>query len=403
MADAHTVAVTLSDGSEVDVWDRYTITLDMLRAGNAWTFSFWHTETLRTTWALMRAKVKCGDNLSVSVDGAAQVTGRIESIATHVDRKGGAVMIVSGRDLGGIAESWDADPTVRLRGLPLSDSLAALFAPLGIPVVVSADAAAVRAVQTGTTRNARGVSRSSTHRRSQPVDRSHPRAGEKVWRLADEMCRRLGFLLWVAPCADGGLAVVVDVPAYDVPESYSFSRRVVGGVATGNILTSVETLDTKAVPTEVNVYSGTTRGDLISNRQRSQTFNVALDDAVVNRGFVAEPMPAQVRHVQSGRARTLTASAAEGARLVAEAMAGFRRVDITVQGHGQTVAGTSKLYAINTMARVYDDMTTSAAGDPLDESMLVTRVVMSGSRQAGTETQLTLVPKGSVVVVPNDG
>jgi len=403
MSTAHVVTVTLSDGTEVDVFDKYIISLDMMRAGNAWTVEMWRSSTRDTTWPVLRRLLKLGENVTVSIDGAAQVTGRIETFDTLVERKG-ASMVISGRDLGGMAMSWDADPTIRLRGLSLSDALTALFAPFGVPVLVT-DAAAARIVQSGTNQGGagraptRGVRHAAT--RAQPIDRSHPRAGERAWSLGEEMCRRVGFLLWTAPSANGGLAVVVDVPAFTTPDVFTFTRRIEDGEATGNILRSAEKFSIKEIPTEVSVYTGTTRGDLVSNRSRSQTFNVALETAAVSRGFVASPMPAQVRHVKSARSRTLAASAQEGSRVISEAMAGFRRYECTVQGHGQTVAGSPRLYALNTMSRVRDDLTTAPDGSPLDESMLLTTLTFSGGRE-GCTTSAVLVPRDSIVVIPQE-
>ncbi len=418
MATAHTASVTLSTGTEVDVFDRYTIALDMMQAGNPWTVSMWRSDVREASWAVLRREVKLGENVTLSIDGAAQVTGRIETLDTVVNRDG-ATMVVTGRDLGGMAMTWDADPTVRLRGLALSDALTALFAPLGIPVLIT-DAAAALAVQSGTNRASlghhtgrpratpsptrrhsptRGVT--TARRRATPIDQSHPRAGEKTWALAEEMCRRLGYLLWVAPAADGGLAVVVDVPAFSAAEVFTLALRT-DPAAPSNVISATEKLSIKEVPTEVNVYTGSTRGDLISNRSRSQTFNVGLGRADVSRGLVADPMPAQVRHVKSARSRTLAASAKEGERVIAEAMAKFRRYECTGQGHGQTVGGVPRLYAVNAMARVRDDLCTSPDGAPLDESMLITGVTFAGGRQSGTTTSLVLVPKDSIQVIPQE-
>ena len=423
MATAHTATLTLSSGTDVDVFDRYTLTLDMMRAGNPWTVSMWRSISgaREASWEVLRREVKLGENVTFSIDGAAQVTGRIETLRTAApDDKGGATMVISGRDLGGMAMTWDADPTVRLRGLALSDALTALFAPFGVPVLIT-DAAAARLVQSGTNRASlghasrphathttrphspsRGVHRAHARRRAQPIDQSHPRAGEKAWALAEEMCRRVGFLMWVAPSAEGGIAVVVDVPAFSTEDVFTFGRRIEGHTATGNILKGAEAFSIKEVPSEVNVYTGTTRGDLISSRSRSQTFNVGVTRADVSRGFIAGSMPAQGRHIKSARSRNLAASAKEGERVIAEAMAGFRRYELTVQGHGQTVAGVDRLYAVNTMARVRDDLCSAPDGSPLDESMLITGVTFEGGRATGTTTSLVLVPKDSISIIPQD-
>jgi prophage tail gpP-like protein len=88
--------------------------------------------------------------------------------------------------------------------------------------------------------------------------------------------------------------------------------------------------------------------------------------------------------------------------MVAEAMADFRSYKCTVQGHGQDTDTGHLLYAINTMARVRDDVCTDANGNPLDESMLITRVEFMRSRQTGTTTTVTLSPRDAISVVPQD-
>ncbi len=396
---AYNTALVLSDGTEVDTWDRYTIALDMLQPGSPWTVTMWHSDTRQTTWNVLRSKVKMLDSVLVSIDGAPQLNGRIETFKTRVSREG-ATMEIGGRDLAGPALSWDADPTVRLRGLQLTAALEALFAPLGIPVLIGADVDQARIVQMGTTLGSRGVSRSS--RRTPVCDRAAPQPGEKVWQLADEIARRLGYLLWTAPSQSGGLAVVVDRPAYSSAERFTFSRRVTNGAAEGNILESAEEFNARDVPTVVNVYSGTARGAQVSNRQRFAAENLQLIDAEVNRGFVLDPPPTQPRHVRAQRARTVAETAREGARMVAEAMAGFRAYRCTVHGHGQDGTAGHLLYAINTMARVRDDVCTNALGAPLDESMLITRVEFQRSRQSGTTTAVTLSPRDAIFVVPQD-
>ena len=103
MATPHTVAVTLSSGTDVDVFVRYTITLDMMRAGNPWTVSMWRSISgaREASWEVLRREVKLGENITLSIDGAAQITGRIETLRTAApDDKGGATMVISGRGLG---------------------------------------------------------------------------------------------------------------------------------------------------------------------------------------------------------------------------------------------------------------------------------------------------------------
>jgi prophage tail gpP-like protein len=397
VATTHAVTLTIgANATEIDVWDQYTITLSMLRAGQPWTFSMWRSTTRQATWDVLNRTVKLFDRVTVSVDGHPQLTGRIEAFERHADGHGECVAVISGRDLAGPAQSWDADPTVQIKDTPLDEALQSIFDPLGLTVRVTSGAAA-RIVQTARSPGARP----STTRRRRLVDRSHPRPGEKVWSLAQSMARRLGYLLWVAPRTDGTVGIVVDVPDYEQQPSYLFERRLDGtGRGSGNILAGAEAFSVRDVPTDVTVYTGSTRGAAVSSRSRSVSQNAALYSGTVTRGFALDTLQAQPRHMKSDRARTLQAAQKEGERVIADAMQDFYRYTATVQGHGQTVGGTPTLYAVNTIARVRDDLLTDSQGRPLDAALYVTDVEMAGSRKGGQTTRLTMVPTGSIVVTP---
>lgn len=400
MAESHDVALfTGTEGLQLIAWDRYDLTLDMMGPGSPWTVSLWHSEEQRSAWNTLRAGLKLLDRMFWSIDGATQVNGRLETLDTKGSRAG-AVMILSGRDMAGAAIDGDADPTLRLKALPLDAALAALFAPLGISVRIGANVDAARQVQNGTRRGPRD---GGTSRRRNIVDQSHPQPGEKVWQLAETIVRRLGYMIWCAPDPEAGLAVVVDVPAFNGTAQYQFTRRNAGGpVWTGNILDGGEALNARDMPTAINVYTHAPRGDATSARQATVVPNAAIVERAINRGFLIDPLPEQPRHVHAPRARTLEAAGQEGARLMSDSMAKFRQYTCTVQGHGQlNGGGEMRLYAVNTMAHVTDDLCTDPTGAALSEDMLITKVQFSGSRQGGQTTQLTLIPKDSILLVPS--
>lgn len=400
MATTHAASLVLgSSATEIDAWDRYTIALSMLRGGQPWTFSVWHSETRRTTWRTIPERVRLFDRATLSIDGHPQLTGRIESLKRYARGGSECGAAISGRDLAGAAISWDADPTVNLKGVSLEDALTALFTPLALTLRITA-AAAAREVQGARRPGARGA---STQRRRRPVDLAHPRPGEKVWGLATTLVRRAGFLMWIAPRTDGTVGVVVDAPDYDQQPLYELTRRLdERGVASGNILEGVEGLDVQDVPTDVTVYTGSARGSAVSSRSRHVQQNAALYDPAVTRGLVLDTLQPQPRHVRSDRARTLAAAQREAEHIIAEGMQGFRSYTCSVQGHGQIVQGQQRLYAVNTIARVRDDLFLDAQGRPLDEEMLITEVTFDGSREKGTTTRLVLVPKNSIVVTPDE-
>lgn len=398
--------LTTEDSVAIAQWDEYTITLDMLAPGSPFTFTIWHSAETRSAWRYLRRKVKAGDSALVFLDSVTMLNGRITGLDTGGGHDG-VTTTVSGRAMASVPMTWDADPTVVVRNLTLDDALGRIFAGLGQPVRMSVDAAQVREVQTRAIRYTRGGRKRKPRRTV--VDQSHARPGETVWSYASNLARKAGFLLWEAPDPDAGLAVVVDKPAFESDVLFRFERVAVGdNPATGasnyegNVLNGHEVFDFANVPTTVTVYTGTSRGDTVSTRGRAVVTNAALTDVAVTRGFVLDPPPAQPRHVRSDRARTIERAEQEARRTIADAMRGFRTYTCTVQGHGMSVDGAPRLFAPNTMARVYDDVCVSAEGEALNEDMLITRVTFRGGRRngVGQVTDLTLVPKGSIVLEP---
>lgn len=139
----HTVTLTLaSSGVELDVWDEYVVTQDMLSPGASFTFALWYSRDRATAWEVLRRSVKVGDSVVLSIDGAPQLNGRIDTIDTDADGHGARMMTVTGRDLAGVALDFDADPTINVVGLRLEDALRRVFASVNIPFrMTTADAA----------------------------------------------------------------------------------------------------------------------------------------------------------------------------------------------------------------------------------------------------------------------
>lgn len=139
----HEVKLTLaSSGVGLDVWDEYAITLDMLTPGSPFTFALWYSRDRQTTWEVLRRSVKVGDSVVLSIDGAPQLNGRIETIRTPVDGHGSRTMVITGRDLAGPALDFDADPAINVVGQRLEDALRRVFASVNVPFrMTTADAA----------------------------------------------------------------------------------------------------------------------------------------------------------------------------------------------------------------------------------------------------------------------
>lgn len=402
MALSHEVTLhTGTSGLRLDAWDGYELRLSMLSPGSPWAVTIFRSRREEAAWERIWKNVVVGDRMVWSLDGAVQMNGRVEDIVDGADPDRGDYLTLSGRDLAGTAIRWHADPRVRLKGLPIEDALTRLFAPLGISVRIGEDVAGTRAVQTGTARTPR-ASRSTRPRR-QTVDYARPQPGETVWQVADAICRRAGYMLWVAPHPDEGLSVVVDAPDYDGDVLYELRREYAPDRAPGdqrlsdttNVLTSTRRLSIRDVPTEVTVYTGSARGAVKSAASTTEVQNLAVFDEKINGGYVVSEGLSQPMHIRAQRARGPSGAQQTAQRAINDGMKNFRLYECTVQGHGQRQAdGRVRLYAVNTLARVVDEPR------GIDERMLIHELAFRGSAQAGSTTLLTLGPLNAIQLTP---
>lgn len=473
MAQSHSVELYLgTTRTRLTNWDGYQIVGgDLFKPGSPWTFGLWHSAEQASAWQRLRSEAQLGAPVVVEIDGAPQLNGRIEELSVTDGRDGGVMLTIAGRDLSAPAMDWHADPRAHVTGVTLAAALEALFAPLGIRVVVGVDAGAATEVRTRGRPGGRGVTSSRASRRNR-VDRAHPRPGEKVWEVAESIVKRLGYMMWVAPDPDGQLAVVVDVPDYAQAPLWRLEARVRDGRVTpeSNLLESEFRASIRDVPTVAYAFGRAARGDTPPARHTAgvanNLFHVATDflaagsplifanitaatnaalhspfgagpeflnfdsaalpaldqagglpgapaatsapargatvttrrpyanDALARRSLVVSPLPPQPVFLHSARARNPATARQEAARVMAAAMANWRTLTVLVQGHGQTVGGRERLYAVNTMARVVHTLA------DLDEDMLVQRVEFLGSRREGQRTRLTLGTKGAIALAP---
>ncbi len=394
MSISHDVALHLgTSGLRLDVWDRYELTISMLRPGSPWCFSLFKSYSRQSTWGALKANLKLGERVMLSVDGALQMNGYIGRIVEVSDPDQGDGIAISGRDLSGPALRFHADPKVRLKGLPLEEALARLFQPIGVAVRIGANANAARQVQSGTRRNAHVSHAATRTRRTQTIDHGHPQPGETIWQVAEAICRRLGYLIWCAPDAEQGLSVVVDTPAYSSDPLYQFERVSGRSCTYGR---AEHTVQIDEVPTVVTAYADSARGDTVSARGSFELMNGALLDPSFLGGWSAAELLAQPMHVQAERARGVGAAQRTAERIVADANAHLRTLTLTVQGHGQPNDDGPNLYAVNTMATVRDDHF------GFDERMLVQELVLRGGADEGASTTITLGTQGAIALSPED-
>lgn len=397
MSQLYSVTLTLgSTGTEIDVWDEWEFTIDMLHPGQAWTFTFWHSASRQSTWRTLLSTIKILDSMRLSIDGAVQLSGVIVHRELVGDTEGGMRMIVSGKSMAAQAAKWDVQPTIALHGIQLQDALTAILFPLNETITIGVDADGTRQVQQGRRRSPWNVPK---HRRTNHVDTFKPKPGEKMWACADRLARRYGYMLWEAPDANNGLSVIVDAPITTIPAGvtpYQF-ERIAGpdGITTqgSNIEHGSHRLSVEDVPTEVHMMATSGRGDGQSSRFLQDTINTL----VVNDPRVYNPVTAQPIYRVTEHSRDQDGASQEAQRLLAVANASYESYTATVQGASQMLNGQSTIYAVNSPAHVRDDFY------QLEGDFIITSFTCRGSAVRGVSSTLKMSPLGSIVVVPEVG
>jgi prophage tail gpP-like protein len=336
---------------------------------------------------VIQDQVKNGDRLSVSIDGALQLSGIIDGRGGRSSH-GGTSMILSGLDVSGIAMESDADPTIQLRGASIEDALADLFEPLRVKIHII-DAAAAREVQSlRNRRHGAGVHR--VNRRTR-FDAFKVRPGDKIWQLSDTICRHAGYMIWTAPYSGegAGVGLVVDKPADSGPPRFLFEQRRDDNRFSGNVMSASYDENVRGIPTEVTAFTHTAANASGDTRMRTVVFN----DGLVHPHVVTDLLP-RPRFLRADQARTVQRATKAAERDIAKAMSHFRVYECEVQGHAQDTDEGRAIYTINTIAHVRDDRFS------LDEDMLMTSVNFKGSRE-GQTTSVRMVPKGAIKVIPD--
>lgn len=392
---AHDVALLVGpEGLRIDVWDRYTFDLSMLEVGAAWTLTFWYSEQAQAAWRRLidpERGVRCGQTVTAVIDGEAVLTGTVETRDVGDDgSRAPPTFTISGRDKLGPATSWDADPALALKNLPLEEALSRLYAGVGLVVEVSEHVDADQAV--GTLRRPRRGGRARRVSRAQQIAISHPRVGEKVQGVVERIVRGMGYRVWTTPAERPDRTVIlVDRPRSSGETRFTLRRVIEGGrvTADSNILAAREKTSIREAPTSVSVFAHAPRGDSASDAFARTVSNAALTTPA-NRARIDPLSAPRPRFVTSDQARTVEGAQQEGARLIAEANELLRRYEATVLYHRQD----GRLWVPNTLCAVRDDVV------GLDETMLVVAVSFSGGKQQGPRTRVTSLPLGALSETP---
>lgn len=406
MSDVARLAIGAArTGIELTNFDELDLTIDMLAPGSPWTFSLWRSDgspRMENRWQQIQSVCKVGETVRVSIDNAVQLHGAIDAMEVVTDEA--QSITISGRDFAARAMDGDADPRLSLRGLMLPDALGRVLEHVWSTPAVIVDGARQAEVQgrpsreRATRTSSRARARTSPDPRTKRVDAFKINVGDKAWAVCDQLCRRSGYLLWCAP-HEGTAGLVVDVPVSTGAPLYQFARtQGARGVLGGNILRSRYKLDGGDVPTHVTAFASTRLSENDDAHGRWAVVNTAFRDhpRVAHESTLSSSLIPKPRYIEPRRCSTIEHIEKAAHRCIAEAMADFETLEVTVRGWGQGEGADRHIYAVNTPAHVRDATLTPV----LDATWLVTRVAFHRSVARGTLTTLRMVPLGAIEVFP---
>ncbi len=370
------------EGQQFDFFHDYSVVLDLLSPGGEFHFSASQIPSKRGVRTSLgeRGLVKGRKvqlRLVTPLGTSLQHTGRLYEIVTETARKGGSTCQVTVRSAMFPLVHADAVRNFSVENITFADLIHTVAAPFGFaPSDITIDQDASRNLMTGKPTPGTKLSpRAPLDIETMKIDQAGPNAGENAYAFLTRHARRFGLLIWETP--EG--KIVVGRPDYEQPARYEI-RCLQGIRGKDNNAKSIRRRESFSQrPSEVHVYGKSHGGDYT----RSSVHEVAYDNEVREAGIFA---PVTV-HDQNAKDATQ-------ARERAEWELGRRRqtADVVQVLLARHCASDGTAYAIDTIANVRYDV----AG--LDGPMYVTKREFHASKQGGSETTLTLVPRYSISI-----
>jgi prophage tail gpP-like protein len=363
----------------------YEIDLDMLELADAWSVSL-AFDRKAWQWA-------APDNpIVIECNGRPVVTGLIDESTRRVDKSGGSLLELQGRDRGGrLVDS--AAPLLDLTGLGIQDLARELVTAIGgfalFPRVELQNATNRRLMVGG------GGGRARTSREP-AIDTSPDRSDRRVRpgqtraQILEDWLTQAGLLGWSS--ADGS-TFVVGRPNYDQEPQFELRVPAPGSARRrdGNVL-AMSSRETSGDRYSRIIVLGSGAGNARNFGSNVQRRGVALQGPNPDGTGRSFTLPKDLIIVDDDlRSQAAAQARADHEMALRESLAA--QITATVRGHSQPVGATGARanFAADTLVRVVDEEI-DAPGNPRD--WLITRVHFTGGRDGRTST-LTMVPRGT--------
>lgn len=356
--------LVLEDGTEISRWKSYTVNSNFLTPTDAWSFSFGTVEE----WKRLKDKLRPGRKFEVYIDEALQCTGWIDARSAKRSASSGVVVNVKGRDVLAPLCKANIHPDTAIKGQTVEqiiESALKQIYPTDTPTVFYDNAANRSIVMDESAKyQKKGKGKSKN-----VLEYYSARPQEGAFEFCVRLLRKHGLWMWGA--ADG--SIVVSSPNYSQPASFRISCPKSGSTIQSSEAEDI--WDQSNVPSCVIV-----RGKSASKEwKKSKVFGVVGDPQALR------TCPSYIQHDEASTADEAQAWAMqEMSRLKQEE----KVYEVTCKGHRDPFTG--KVYAIDTIAKVEDDIL------DVNDDMWILERTFTKSADGGTHTTLRLLPKGAI-------
>lgn len=355
--------IILIDGKvELKQWSEYSLDSDFLTPADAFSVGFGTDQE----WDRVRGVVKPDARCTVTVDGALQCTGWIDSVSAGSSSS--TSVTIAGRDILRPLVDANVHPDTPFKDVTIADLVATVIKQVyrtNVPDLFY-DNEANRKLLSGTA--IPGVSKNTTGAQKR-IDYVRPQANEGAFDFVARNLRRFGLWLWGT--ADGN--IVISSPCYSQEPAYTLTRRRGGKIV--QVLDATYTLDRTNVPSHIFVRGKAGGKEFSKKTARGSAFDVDWK--------VWRPM-----YVVHDNATSDAEAMAFAVQEMSDKMRNAEVYECTCRGHTDPVSG--KVYAIDTVALVQDEF------HDVFRPMWVCGRTFRRTSRGETTTRLKLLPLGAI-------
>lgn len=374
----HVVAVRVG-GKLIEKWSDYSIEVDMLQPADAFRLSL-PGGGRKDIYDL------CAPDSAVQVliDDTVMMTGFIDDRKRTVERNG-IGLAISGRDKGGrlVDESMPLQSFAGIGILQLAQAVAGPW----FPEVTLSNAKNRRLLRGDAARAAHVSSEPAIDQKNRAQKKVNP--GESRWATLAAFLEEAGLIAWSS--ADGN-QLIVGQPNYSQEPQWRFTLPEFGSsrAAEGNVL-SAEIEHNVGERYSAIIAVGSGQGNQTNYSERVTKLRGVVKNGPGEFGIGKDFQHRKVLIVSDDDVRSVDLALERAKREMATRDSTGHRINLTVRGHTQYWdLNSPAIFAPDTMALVEDEEI------GLSALYLITSCTFGMGRE-GEQTQLTLVPKGTVL------